>query len=72
LGGFVRVTDAILSISAQGGAATAIGVTPTTAVISGSGGAPMPPIVHSFVAQLSNPLHGLVDYPTDRDDILEL
>jgi hypothetical protein len=33
---------------------------------------PMPPIVRSFVEQLSNPAHGLIDYPPDRDDIIEL
>ena len=33
---------------------------------------PMPPIVRSFVMQLSNPAHGLIDYPPDRDDIIEL
>jgi DNA-binding transcriptional LysR family regulator len=33
---------------------------------------PMPPIVRSFVAHLSNPAHGLIEYPSDRDDVLEL
>ncbi len=33
---------------------------------------PMPPIVRSFVAQLSHAEHGLIGYPPDRDDVLDL